>query len=181
MEERDLYSDSELIQGCKNNDRKYQELLYRKYAKKMYGICMSYAKDRSMAQEILQDGFVKVFKKIDTFKEQGSLEGWIRKIITNTALDYLRQKSKLYEFIDDNKEVEEERLDNSILEKINADGIFKLIGQLPEGAKAVFNLYAVEGYSHKEIAEKLEITEGTSKSQFKRARSLLKSLLRDLY
>jgi len=181
MEERDLYSDSELIQGCRDNDRKYQELLYRKYAKKMYGICMSYAKDRSMAQEILQDGFVKVFKKIDTFKEQGSLEGWIRKIITNTALDYLRQKSKLYEFIDDNKEVEEERLDNSILEKINADGIFKLIGQLPEGAKAVFNLYAVEGYSHKEIAEKLEITEGTSKSQFKRARSLLKSLLRDLY
>ena len=181
MEERDLYSDSELVQGCRNNDRKYQELLYRKYAKKMYGICMSYTKDRSMAQEILQDGFVKVFKKIDGFREEGSLEGWIRRIITNTALDHLRQKSKLYEFIDDNKEVEEERLDNSILDKINADGIFNLIKQLPEGAKAVFNLYAVEGYSHKEIAEKLEITEGTSKSQFKRARSLLKTLLRDLY
>ena len=181
MEERELYGDSELIQGCRNNDRKHQELLYRKYAKKMYGISLSYAKDRSMAQEILQDGFVKVFKKIDTFKEQGSLEGWIRRIITNTALDYLRQKSKLYEFIDDNKEVEEERLDNSILENINADGIFNLIKQLPEGAKAVFNLYAVEGYSHKEIAEKLEITEGTSKSQFKRARNLLKTLLRDLY
>ena len=181
MEERDLYSDSELVQGCRNNDRKYQELLYRKFAKKMYGICMSYTKDRSMAQEILQDGFVKVFKKIDGFREEGSLEGWIRRIITNTALDHLRQKSKLYEFIDDNKEVEEERLDNSILDKINADGIFNLIKQLPEGAKAVFNLYAVEGYSHKEIAEKLEITEGTSKSQFKRARSLLKKLLRDLY
>mgnify|MGYP006289994647 FL=1 len=181
MEERDLYSDSELVQGCRNNDRKYQELLYRKFAKKMYGICMSYTKDRSMAQEILQDGFVKVFKKIDGFREEGSLEGWIRRIITNTALDHLRQKSKLYEFIDDNKEVEEERLDNSILDKINADGIFNLIKQLPEGAKAVFNLYAVEGYSHKEIAEKLEITEGTSKSQFKRARSLLKTLLRDLY
>jgi len=181
MEERDLYSDSELIQGCKNNDRKYQELLYRKFAKKMYGICLSYAKDRNMAQEILQDGFVKVFKKIDTFKEQGPLEGWIRRIITNTALDHLRKKSKLYEFIDDNKEVEEERMDNSILENINADGIFSMIKQLPEGAKAVFNLYAVEGYSHKEIAEKLEITEGTSKSQFKRARSLLKTLLRDLY
>ena len=181
MEERDLYSDSELVQGCRNNDRKYQELLYRKFAKKMYGICMSYTKDRSMAQEILQDGFVKVFKKIDGFREEGSLEGWIRRIITNTALDHLRQKSKLYEFIDDNKEAEEERLDNSILDKINADGIFNLIKQLPEGAKAVFNLYAVEGYSHKEIAEKLEITEGTSKSQFKRARSLLKTLLRDLY
>ncbi|MGM0532716.1 MAG: RNA polymerase sigma factor [Bacteroidota bacterium] len=181
MEERELYSDSELIQGCRDNDRKYQELLYRKFAKKMYGICLSYAKDRSMAQEILQDGFVKVFKKIDGFREEGSLEGWIRRIITNTALDHLRQKSKLYEFIDDNREVEEERLDYSILDKINADGIFSLIKELPEGAKAVFNLYAVEGYSHKEIAEKLDITEGTSKSQFKRARSLLKTLLRDLY
>lgn len=181
MEERDLYTDTELVQGCRNNDRKYQELLYRKFAKKMYGICMSYAKDRSMAQEILQDGFVKVFKKIDGFREEGSLEGWIRRIITNTALDYLRKKSKLYEFIDDNREVEEERMDNSILNNINADGIFNLIKQLPEGAKAVFNLYAVEGYSHKEIAEKLEITEGTSKSQFKRARSLLKTLVKDLY
>ncbi len=180
MEERDLFDDAELIEGCRNHNRKFQELLYKKYAKKMYGICLSYAKDRTMAQEILQDGFVKVFNKIDGFRKEGSLEGWIRRIITNTALDHLRKKSKLHEFIDDNKEVEEERLDNSILENIHADGIFKLIRQLPEGAKAVFNLYAVEGYTHREIAEKLEITEGTSKSQFKRARSLLKALLRDL-
>lgn len=175
-----MYSDTELLQGCKNNDRKYQELLYRKYAKKMYGICLSYAADRSMAQDILQDGFIKVFKKIDTFREQGSLEGWIRRIITNTALDYMRQKTRTFDFIDDNKEVEEEQLDNSIMEKINSDGIFRIIQQLPHGARTVFNLYAVEGYSHKEIADKLEITEGTSKSQFKRARSLLKELLRDL-
>lgn len=174
-----MYSDTELLQGCKNNDRKYQELLYRKYAKKMYGICLSYAADRSMAQDILQDGFIKVFKKIDTFREKGSLEGWIRRIITNTALDYMRQKTRTFDFIDENKEVEEEQLDNSIMEKINSDGIFRIIQQLPHGARTVFNLYAVEGYSHKEIADKLEITEGTSKSQFKRARSLLKELLRD--
>jgi RNA polymerase sigma-70 factor (ECF subfamily) len=179
MGERELYSDTELLQGCKNNDRKYQELLYRKYAKKMYGICLSYAADRSMAQDILQDGFIKVFKKIDTFREKGSLEGWIRRIITNTALDYMRQKTRTFDFIDENKEVEEEQLDNSIMEKINSDGIFRIIQQLPHGARTVFNLYAVEGYSHKEIADKLEITEGTSKSQFKRARSLLKELLRD--
>lgn len=180
MGERELYSDTELLQGCKNNDRKYQELLYRKYAKKMYGICLSYAADRSMAQDILQDGFIKVFKKIETFREQGSLEGWIRRIITNTALDYMRQKTRNFDYIDENKEVEEEQLDNSIMEKINSDGIFRIIQQLPHGARTVFNLYAVEGYSHKEIADKLEITEGTSKSQFKRARSLLKELLRDL-
>jgi RNA polymerase sigma-70 factor (ECF subfamily) len=182
MEERELFSNQELIRGCRNNERKYQELLYRKFAKKMYGICLSYAKDRNMAQDILQDGFVKVFEHMDTFREDGSLEGWIRRIITNTALDHLRKKSRLHEFIDDNKEVEErERLDNSILEKINTDGIFSLIKQLPEGARAVFNLYAVEGFTHKEIAQKLAITEGTSKSQFKRARSLLKSLLSELY
>ena len=180
MGERELYSDAELVQGCKNNERKYQELLYRKYAKKMYGICLSYAADRSMAQDILQDGFIKVFKKIETFREQGSLEGWIRRIITNTALDYMRQKTRNFDYIDENKEVEEEQLDNSIMEKINSDGIFRIIQQLPHGARTVFNLYAVEGYSHKEIADKLEITEGTSKSQFKRARSLLKELLRDL-
>ncbi len=179
MGEREIYSDAELIQGCKNNERKYQELLYRKYAKKMYGICLSYATDRSMAQDILQDGFIKVFKKIDSYKEQGSLEGWIRRIITNTALDYMRQKTRKFEFIDDNREVEEENIDNTILEKINSDGIFKIIQQLPAGARTVFNLYAVEGYSHKEIAHKLEITEGTSKSQFKRARALLKQLIKD--
>jgi len=179
MEERELYSDAELVQGCRNNERKYQELLYRKYAKKMYGICLSYTADRAMAQDILQDGFIKVFKKIDTFREQGSLEGWIRRIITNTALDYMRQKTRNFEYIDENREIEEERLDNSILDKINSDGIFKVIGQLPRGARTVFNLYAVEGYTHKEIAHKLEITEGTSKSQFKRARALLKGLLKD--
>lgn len=180
MEEREIYSDSELIQGCKNHERKYQELLYRKYAKKMYGICLSYAADRSAAQDILQDGFIKVFNKIDTFREEGSLEGWIRRIVTNTALDHVRQKTRTYEFIDENKEIEEEQMDNSILEKINSDGLFKVISRLPAGARTVFNLYAVEGYTHKEIAHKLEITEGTSKSQFKRARALLKDLLKDL-
>lgn len=181
MRQRDLYSDSELLRGCINRDRKYQELLYRKFARKMYGICLCYAKDRSMAQDILQDGFVKVFRNINSFRNEGSLEGWIRRIITNTALDHLRKKSKLHDFIDDNRGVEEEKLDNSILENINADGIFNLIKQLPDGAKVVFNLYAIEGYTHKEIAEKLDITEGTSKSQFKRARNLLKSLLKDFY
>jgi len=180
MGERELYSDAELVQGCKQNERKYQELLYRKYAKKMYGICLSYAADRAMAQDILQDGFIKVFKKIDSFREQGSLEGWIRRIITNTALDYMRQKSRTFEFIDENREVEEQQLDNTILEKINSDGLLKIIQQLPHGARTVFNLYAVEGYTHKEIADKLEITEGTSKSQFKRARKLLKELIRDI-
>ena len=179
METRDLYSDLELVEGCKANKRKYQELLYRKYAKKMYGICLSYARDRAMAQDILQDGFIKIFKNISSFKGEGSLEGWIRKIVTNTALDYLRKKTKSYEFIDDNKDVEEEKTDKTILEKINFDALIKLLSQLPEGARMVFNLYALEGYTHKEIAEQLNITAGTSKSQYKRARAMLQDWIKD--
>ena len=180
MGQQELYSDVELWEGCKKNKRKYQELLYRKYAKKMYGICLSYARDRAMAQDILQDGFVKVFQKIKTFKAQGSLEGWIRRIITNTALDHLRQRSRQMDFIDVNQEVEEEKIDQTILDKINTDGILEKVSQLPNGARTVFNLYAVEGYTHKEIAQKLNITEGTSKSQYKRARAMLKDLIKDL-
>jgi RNA polymerase sigma-70 factor (ECF subfamily) len=181
MGQQELYSDLELVQGCKKNKRKYQELLYRKYAKKMYGICLSYAKDRTMAQDMLQDGFVKVFGKIKTFRSEGSLEGWIRRIITNTALDYLRQKTRQFEFIDENQEVEEKKIDVNILEKINSDEILEKVAQLPNGARTVFNLYAVEGFSHKEIAKKLDITEGTSKSQYKRARAMLKDLIKDYY
>ncbi|MFP3860496.1 MAG: RNA polymerase sigma factor [Bacteroidales bacterium] len=181
MAQKDSYSDLVLWEGCKKNKRKYQELLYRKYAKKMYALCLSYAKDRAMAQDILQDGFIKVFKHIKTYQAKGSFEGWIRKIITNTALDYVRQKSKKFEFIDINKEVEEEKVDKDVLEKINTDGILSKVAKLPNGARAVFNLYAIEGYTHKEIAKKLNITEGTSKSQYKRARAMLKELIKEHY
>ncbi|SRR6056297_1066842 len=181
MRSGELYSDLELVKGCKRNRRKFQEILYNKYAKKMYGICMSYAKDRAEAQDILQDGFVKVFKKIHTFKEEGSLEGWIRKIIVNTSLDYMRSKTKRYEFIDENKEVEEqEEIDSTLLDKVNTDALLDRVARLPDGARMVFNLYAVEGYSHKEIAEKLNITAGTSKSQYKRARNLLQNWINDI-
>jgi RNA polymerase sigma-70 factor (ECF subfamily) len=179
MGSKELYSDLDLWEGCKKNDRRYQELLYKKYANKMYSICLSYAKNRPMAQDILQDGFVKVFKKIKSFKAKGSLEGWIRRIIINTALDHLRQQSKKFEFIDSSQEVEEKQVDKSILDKINSDGIFKKVAELPNGARTVFNLYAVEGYTHKEIAQKLNITEGTSKSQYKRARAMLKEQIKD--
>mgnify|MGYP006282821215 FL=1 len=179
METKDLYSELEIVEGCKKNDRKFQELLYRKYAKKMYGICMSYTKDRPMAQDILQDGFVKVFKKIRSFKGEGSLEGWIRKIIVNTALDSLRKKTQSYEFIDENSEVEEAKIDQTVLDNIHYDALIHMVSQLPDGARTIFNLYALEGLTHKEIAEKLNITAGTSKSQYKRARALLQNWLKD--
>jgi len=178
--EVELYSDEELLNGCIENKRLFQELLYRKYARKMYGICLSYAGDRDMAQDILQESFIKVFKNIRNYKSEGSLEGWIRRIIVNTALDSLRQKARLQKYISDKDEIVREVEDTSAIEKLQTQDILNQVAKLPDGARVVFNLYALEGYTHREIAEKLEITEGTSKSQFNRARKLLIDMLNKL-
>ncbi len=171
---KDIYPEAELLEGCKNKDRHSQEVLYRKYARKMYGICMGYAGERPLAQDMLQESFIKVFKHIDNYSGSGSLEGWIRRIVTNTAIDILRKKQRTELFIENevsdlNGQSNKWVAPNSM----EAGDIMKQVKKLPEGARIVFNLYAVEGYTHKEIAEKLHITAGTSKSQYSRARSLL--------
>ena len=130
-----------------------------------------------MAQDVLQESFIKVFKSIKDFKFDGSLEGWVRRIVVNTALDYLRQKSRLQKYITDKEDITKEVNEISAIENLQIQDIINQIAKLPDGARAVFNLYALEGYTHKEIAQKLEITEGTSKSQFSRARKLLMELL----
>ncbi len=170
----DLYPEEKILEGCKNNDRHFQEVLYRKYARKMYGICMGYAGARPLAQDMLQEAFVKVFRHISDYSGEGSLEGWIRRIVTNTAIDILRKQKRTDLFIEN--EVSEQSLKNNkwtAPSYMEAGDILNMIKRLPEGARIVFNLYAVEGYTHKEIAEKLQITAGTSKSQYSRARMLL--------
>jgi len=176
----DLYSEEEILKGCKNNKRIYQEILYRKFAKKMYGICLSYAGERELAQDILQDSYIKILKNIADFKSDGSLEGWIRRIVTNTAIDNLRQKSRLQKYISEKDEIIQETEEVTGLENLQTEDILNQVAKLPDGARVVFNLYAIEGYTHKEIAQRLEITEGTSKSQFNRARKLLMELLNKL-
>ncbi len=174
------YNESELIKGCISNNRKYQRLLYEKYARLMYNICLSYTNERASAQDVLQEGFIKVFKKIKYFKGDGSLEGWIRRIMTNTAIDHLRKKSRLHNHLEYSDHIKEDiEIKSEILDNINAESILSRVKQLPDGAKAVFNLYALEGYTHKEIAKTLNISEGTSKSQFNRAKTLLKDWLRE--
>lgn len=174
----DLYSEEEILKGCKSNKRKYQELLYRKYAKKMYGICLSYAGDRELAQDILQDSFIKIFNKIREYRMEGSLEGWIRRIIVNTAIDHVRQRQRVKNYIvDDNDNNKEDMDDSDALQNLQTQDVLNQVAKLPEGARLVFNLYALEGYTHREIAEKLNISEGTSKSQYNRARKLLVSWL----
>jgi len=146
----------------------------------MYGICLSYAGDRDMAQDILQESYIKIFKRIKDFKQEGSLEGWIRRIVSNTAIDHLRKQQRIQKYISDKEEIKENSYESDALQNLQTEDVLDQVGRLPEGARVVFNLYALEGYTHKEIAKKLNITEGTSKSQFNRARKLLMTWLNKL-
>ncbi|MGF1585892.1 MAG: RNA polymerase sigma factor [Bacteroidales bacterium] len=171
------YEDLELLRGCLENDRRLQKQLYKKYFKVMYQICLSYSGDRVEAKDILQEAFIKVFTNLENFNSKNSLEGWIRRIVTNTSIDYFRKRKRLVfqdEFPD---EPDEEERGSFTFQEFTDDIILHYIKRLPDGARVVFNLFAIEGLPHKDIAEKLNIKEGTSKSQYKRARNLLKGWL----
>lgn len=171
-------TEQELVAGCINQERQYQELLYQRYADQMYTICLSYAPSEEAACDILQEGFIKVFRKIDQFQATSSLHSWIRKIVVNTALDHYRKQKRQEEKIDSYQQLNINNTTvNNVLDQISVKELIRLVNQLPSKAAMVLKLYAVEGYAHKEIAEKLNITEGTSKSQLHRARTLLKKLL----
>ncbi|WP_438973251.1 RNA polymerase sigma factor [Polaribacter sp.] len=159
-----------LIKKAITNNREAQQLLFEEYSPKMLGVCRQYVKDLHHAEDLLLQGFLKVFTNLHRFKYEGSFEGWIRRIMVNTCITYLRKKNLIdlshedYVFNDSATES---------LENTSVEDIQKLIDQLPEGYKIVFNLYAIEGYKHSEIAEKLEISESTSKTQLFKARKLL--------
>lgn len=172
--------EKELVEGCLQGRRESQQQFYRKYASKMFGVCLGYAKDRDEAKDILQEGFIKVFTSLSKFKMEGSLEGWVRRIVVNTAVDYYRKALKERDFINIDQ-AHGLPAEVSVLQKMEAKEILKLIDKLPEGAKIIFNLYVVEGYSHNEIGEMLGINPGTSKSQFARARTLLQGWIGKLH
>ena len=172
MPSNHLPNDHDLIEGCLLGNPVMQKNLYDKYAPKMYGICLRYAANTEDAKEILQDGFVKVFINLSKFKAAGSFEGWMRRIFVNTAIEHYRRKNQLYA-ISENQEENIPNQDISPLDELAAEDIIRLISELPNGYRTVFNLFAVEGYSHKEIATMMNITEGTSKSQYARAKAWL--------
>ncbi|MFL1685084.1 MULTISPECIES: RNA polymerase sigma factor [Bacteroidales] len=167
----------QLIKGCKENKPKAQKELYETYARKMMAVCLRYTNDRESAQDLLQDGFIKVFTAIGTYSGNGSFEGWMRKIFVNTALEYLRKNDILRETVDIDSPDTLKEPDYSALEKISADELMELVRELPTGFRTVFNMFAIEGYSHKEIGEALGINESTSRSQFTRAKKLLQKKL----
>lgn len=161
---------SALIKKAIEQNREAQQLLFEQYSPKMLGVCRQYVKDIHHAEDLMLSGFLKVFTKLHTFKGEGNFEGWIRKIIVNTCLTYLNKKNP-FQLTDEDYVFDESATES--LENTSVNDIQKLIDQLPEGYKLVFNLYAIEGYKHSEIAEKLNISEGTSKSQLFKARKWL--------
>ncbi len=170
-------SDDEIVEGCIKKNKLAQKELYDRFAKKMMGVCLRYCDNQEEGEDVLQNGFLYIFDKIDTYRGTGSLEGWVRKIIVNTALTSIRKNKKLEMNVDLNS-VEYGIEDQSHLgENMAAKELLKIIQTLPVGFKTVFNLHAIEGYSHKEIAEMLGITEGTSKSQYSRAKTYLQKII----
>jgi RNA polymerase sigma-70 factor (ECF subfamily) len=173
-----------IVEGCTKGKRKSQQQLFELYYGKMLGVCMRYAKDNDEAQDMVQNGFIKVFKKIEVFNFTGSLEGWIRRIMANTAIDQIRKNKRdpfnieddaQFKNLEEDVPFEEEENEDEI--KIKAELAIKAISELSPGYKAVFNLYVMEGYTHKEIAEYLGISEGTSKSNLAKAKEKLRNKL----
>lgn len=167
-----------IIKGCIQGKRYAQEQLYRIFSPKMYGVCLRYCRNADEAKDIMQDGFIKVFEKIHQFRNEGSIEGWIRRIIVNTALEYFRKKSYtlLLDQVPDVREEVEEDWDIGL----SSTELLQLVQNLPERYRMVFNLYVFEDMTHKEIAASMGITEGTSKSDLSRARTFLQNKINSL-
>ncbi|MEO6219932.1 MAG: sigma-70 family RNA polymerase sigma factor [Ginsengibacter sp.] len=166
-----------LIQGCIAGDRAFQTKVYNLFAPKMFMVCMRYAKNREEAEEILHEGFLRVFTYINTYKRIGSFEGWIRKIMVNCALYLYRKKSNLYPVMQMDTSFYNTAGETDIASNLDAKELLSLVQTLPAGYRIVFNLYIFEGYKHREIAEALGISEGTSKSNLSDARAWLQKAL----
>ncbi len=162
-----------LLEGCKRGERKAQEMLYSTLSSRMMGVCMRYAKDRQEAEDVLQMGFIKVFQKLSDFRSDGSFEGWIRRIMVNTAIETYRKNLRTLNVVDI-EEVYDQPQTTFDMSGLETKDLLNLIQELSNGYRVVFNMYVIEGYSHKEIGAALGITEGASKSQLSRARAILK-------
>jgi len=170
-------TDEQIVKGCIEKNAIAQKHLYEKFVRKMMGVCLRYSDSSEEAEDVVQMGFISVFENIESYKGTGSLEGWIRKILVNTALSNIRKNKKFKQNID--LDSVEFMLPSSghLNDNFAAQDLLKIIQTLPVGFKTVFNLYAIEGYSHKEIAEMLNISEGTSKSQYSRAKAHLQKII----
>lgn len=169
-------TETDLIQGCIEGDSKMQEALYRQYSPKMYAVCLRYSGHVEDAQDILQEGFIKIYRNLPRFRGEGSFEGWMRRIFVNTAIEHYRKSINLYP-VTESQENNVEDKEWTAFDRMAVKDLIKLIQTLSPGYRTVFNLYVVEGYTHREIAEMMGISEGTSKSQLARAKAILQNLI----
>lgn len=168
-----IYTITDLLEGCRAGDRKMQEMLYRQTASGMLAVCMRYSRDRMEAEDVLQLGYIKVFQKVGEYRGEGAFEGWIRKIMVNTAIESYRKNLRTIAAVSF-EEMNEQPYTDFDFSRMGMQDLLGLIQKLSDGYRIVFNMYVMEGYSHKEIAQTLDISEGTSKSQLFRARAILK-------
>ncbi|WP_225975100.1 RNA polymerase sigma factor [Anseongella ginsenosidimutans] len=167
-----------LIAGCRQGERKAQKKLYELFAPKMYAVCLRYAGSPEDAQDILQNGFIKMFRKLNDFRGEGSFEGWLRRIMVTTSIEQYRKTASMQPLQTIDEHLSERLSDQqTVLDRIHAEELLKLIERLSPGYRAVLNMHLIEGFSHKEIASMLGITEGTSKSQLARARNILRQMI----
>lgn len=172
-----MYSEEDLINRCLLNEVKAQEVFYKRFAPKMFGVCLRFAKNQMEADDILQEGFIKVYTSLKTYRGDGSLEGWIRRTIVNTAINLYKKNARYLRDIEIEKAEVVQNMDEGAEDKISVQELLALIRELPTGYRMVFNLNVIEGYTHKEISQLLNISENTSKSQLSRARQTLQKKL----
>jgi RNA polymerase sigma factor, sigma-70 family len=165
----------ELVDGCKKKDRTIQQILYEIYSPQMLGICLRYIGDQMTSQDILHDGFIKVFLSFDSFhyRGEGSLKAWMSRIFTNTCLEYLRKNNALKETVALDEWKESTGPEEAEYDLISTDALMQFISELPAGYRTIFNMYVIDDFSHKEIGEKLNINESSSRSQLSRAKNIL--------
>jgi RNA polymerase sigma-70 factor (ECF subfamily) len=176
LERKDM-SNEELISACRKGDARAQKLLFTKFGPKLFAVCHRYSNSEESAQDMLQDGFVKIFEKLISYKGEGSFEGWMRRIMVNTCLDEIRRSKKHQNNVDIDDFSYSLTNNETVLDELAAKDLLKILQLLPIGYRTVFNLYVIEGYSHKEIADELDITVSTSKSQFSRAKAILREII----
>jgi len=178
VESKDQTEVMGIIGRCLKGDRKAQKALYDSLSPKMFSLCIRYMGNRDAAEDILQEGFVSLFAKLDSYTGNGSFEGWARKIFVNTALMSLRKNDIMKQSEDIDSAWSVSSQDTTAIQDITYKELMKIIGELPSGFRTVFNMYVIEGYSHKEIAEELGITEATSRTQLLRARIMLQNKIK---
>lgn len=172
-----MIHENDLIEGCLKGERRWQKALYDRFSKKMMVVCLRYCKARQEAEDVLQEAFIKVFENIASYRGEASIEYWIKRIVVNTALNAQRSKLYLYPMVDIS-DINTQTDQDVSLSGFHYKDLLNMIQELPTGCQVIFNLYAIEGYKHHEIATMLNISEGTSKSQYSRAKSLLQEMLR---